>query len=241
MKLRKAALVSSVGTVALLTPVGMAGAASPAAFEAASARPHAAASAARADTSIRFLTFDSVRRYGYTTTIRGQVAATVNGTQGAVAGVHVKLSRKLNGTSTWVYLKTRRTTQSAYPHFRFRVTSIGNARYRVRFGGNSTLQPSRNRTYVRVFRPISGRIEDRTGRFHGRVTPHYRHRTVYLAKRSCAGCPWNRVRSERTGAHGRYSFRVGAPRHGRWFWRVSTPASTRFIRSYSGVFTTRLG
>jgi hypothetical protein len=241
MKLRKALLVSGLGTVALLTPTGMAGAASPAASEAAAARPHTALSLARDDTSVRFLSFDSVRKYGSTTTIRGQVAATVQGQQGAVGGVHVKLFRRLNGTSDWVFLQTRRTTQSAYPHFRFRVNSVGNARYRVRFGGNSRLQPSQNQTYVRVYRPVSGRIEDRTGRFHGRVTPHYGHRTVYLAKRSCAGCSWNRVRTDRTGPHGRYSFRVGAPRHGRWFWRVSTPASTRFIRSYSGVFTTRLG
>jgi hypothetical protein len=240
MKLWKALLVS-VSAVALLTPAGPAGAASPAAYPSAAARPHSVSWAARSDTSIRFLSFDSVRKYGYTTTIRGQVAATVNNQQGAVAGVHVKLFRRLNGTSTWVYLQTRRTTNSAYPHFRFRTTAIGNARYRVRFGGNAKLQPSRNQTYVRVYRPISGRIEDRTGRFHGRVTPHYGHRTVYLTKRSCAGCTWNRVRTDQTGAHGRYSFRVGAPRHGRWFWRVITPASTRFIRSYSGVFTTRLG
>jgi hypothetical protein len=209
--------------------------ATPRAFETA-----AGASAARADTSIRFLSFDSVRRYGSATIIRGQVAATVNGTTGAVAGVHVRLFRRLNGSSNWVHLQTRRTTKSAFPHFRFRVNSAGNARYRVRFRGNSSLQPSHNQTYVRVYRAITGRIEDRTGRFHGRVTPHYAHRTVHLAKRSCARCSWERLRTDKTGKHGRYSFRVGAPSRGRWFWRVSTPQSSRFIRSFSAVFTTRL-
>jgi hypothetical protein len=240
MKLRKA-LLASASTVALLTPAGPADAASSATSGPTTSGPHAVASAVRSNTSIRFLSFDSVRRYGSTTTIRGQVATTVNGRLGAVAGVRVRVLRKLDGKSRWNHLATRRTTSTAYPHFRFRARSVGNARYRVRFGGNSRLQPSRNTTHVRVFRPISGRIENGSGRFHGQVSPRYAHRTVYLAKRSCGTCHWHRVRTGHTGSLSRYRFKVAAPHTGRWFWRVSTPGTTRFIRSYSGVFTTRLG
>lgn len=229
------ALLVGVSALALLTLAGPADAAKPA-----SSGPHAVASDTRYDTAIRFLSFDSIRKYGTSTTIRGQVAATVNGSQGAVAGVRVKLYRKLAGTTSWQYLDTDYTTQTAYPHFRFTANSVGNARYRVRFAGNQGLQPSRNQTLVRVYRPITGRIEDGTGRFHGRVTPNYAQHLVNLEKRSCGSCSWNRVRSDRAGIHGRYSFTVGAPRSGRWFWRVSTPATTKFVRSYSGVFTTRL-
>lgn len=241
MTTSRAARVLRAGVVglfatALLNVSGPPASATPRVYDTA-----AGASATRSDSSIRFLSFDSVRRYGSTTTIRGQVAATVNGTTGAVPGVHVRLFRKLNGSSSWVYLQKRRTTESAFPHFRFRVNSVGNARYGVRFRGNTSLRPSHNQTYVRVYRAITGRIEDGTGRFHGRVTPHYAHRRVHLAKRPCARCSWRRVRTDTAGKRGRYSFRVGAPSSGRWFWRVSTPRSTRFIRSFSAVFTTRLG
>lgn len=196
--------------------------------------------AARANTAIRFLGFDHLRGYGTPTRIRGQVIATVGGRQGSVRNVRVRLLRKLDGTSRWRYLGTKRTTSSRSPVFRFAVTSIGNAHYRVRFSGNGSYQPARGATAVSVHRRITGRIEDRTGRFHGRVTPRYARHIIHLEKRSCGACAWHRVRSARTGGRGRYSFKVGAPNRGRWYWRVSTPAKPRFIRSYSGVFTTRL-
>lgn len=229
------ALLVGLSTAALLAIPGPAEAAKPP-----TAEPSAAVAAGRYDTSIRFLNSDSVRKYGTSTTIRGQVVATVNGSQGAVAGLQVKLFRKLNGTTSWRYLDTAYTSSTTYPQFRFTANSLGNASYRVRFAGDARLQPSRNQRLVQVYRPITGRIEDGTGRFHGRVTPNYAHRTIHLDKRSCGTCSWNRVRTDLTRIHGRYSFRVGAPRTGRWFWRVSTPATTAFIRSYSGVFTTRL-
>lgn len=229
------ALLVGLSSVALLTLPGPADAASPPASV-----PHTVAATLRHDTSIRFLNFDHLRAYGRSTTIRGQVAVTIRGSQRAVAGVRVKLYRKLDGGSRWHYLDTRRTTTSSYPEFRFTASSIGNAHYRVRFAGNAQLQPSHRVTGVQVYRRISGRIEDRTGRFHGRVTPAYAHRVIYLEKRSCGTCGWRTVRTDHTGRRGHYSFKVGAPHRGRWYWRVSTPATTRFIRSYSGVFTTRL-
>lgn len=234
MKLPQTLLVG-LSAVALLTIPGPAHAAKPA-----TAEPSAVTASGRYDTAIRFLNSDTVRKYGTSTTIRGQVVATVNGSQGAVAGVEVKLFRKLNGTTSWRYLATGYTSSTTYPHFRFTADSLGNASYRVRFAGSARLQASRNQKPVHVYRPITGRIEDGTGRFHGRVTPTYAHRTIYLDKRSCGTCSWKRERTDLTRIHGRYSFRVGAPRTGRWFWRVSTPATTAFIRSYSGVFTTRL-
>lgn len=230
------ALLVSGCIVALLTAAGPAGAVEPAVSE-----PHTAASATtRYDTSVRFLAFDSIRRYGTRTKIRGQVVATTATGTGAVPGVRVKVFRRLAGTSSWIRLGTSVTTDSTYPHFRFTAASLGNARYRVRFAGNSRLKPARNSTPVRVYRSITARIEDGSGRFHGRVAPRYAHRWVRLEKRSCGTCGWHRVRSARAGSRGSYSFVVGAPRSGKWYFRVSTAATTRFIRSYSGVFTTRL-
>ncbi len=221
---------------ALLGVPTAATATSPSALE-----PRTSVASSRYDTSIRFLNFDSVRGYLSDTTIRGQVAAAVNNSQGAVRGVRVKLYRKINGTTQWNYLQTRSTTQSDYPSFTFVAKSVANARYQVRYAGNTNLQPSRARTTVLVYRHFHASLEDGTGRFHGRVSPDYGSRRVNLQKRSCAACGWHRVQSSQTGDRGGYSFTVGAPRNGRSFWRVSTPASTKYIRSSSGVFTTRRG
>lgn len=199
-----------------------------------------AAAASRHDTSIRFLTFDHVRGYGSDTAIRGQVAATVGGSQGAVPGARVKLFRKIDGTAQWHYLRATRTTTSDYPRFTFTVRAVANAHYRAKFVGSSSYQPSRASTSVSVYRHFHATLEDGTGRFHGRVTPDYASRRVALQKRSCGKCSWHRVRSAQTGSRGGFSLTVGAPRGGRWFWRVSTPATTKYIHSYSGVFTTRL-
>lgn len=200
----------------------------------------AASSAAlsRYDTSIRYLSFDHSRAYGSPTKIRGQVVATVRGQRGAVRHVRVKLSRRVFGTGHWKHLKTTYTSRTDRPRFRFRVKSPANARYRVAFGGNAKLQPTRKRTTVVVHRKFNARLEDGTGRFHGRVIPNYAHRRIFLDRRECASCGWDRVRSARTGDRGRWSFKVGTPTPGKTWWRVSTPASTKFIRSYSSVFTT---
>lgn len=228
-------VVAGVSSAALLSlPIAPTGSAAPV------SESQAASSTTRYDTSIRFLSFDSIRRYGTATRIRGQVVATTATGTGAVAGARVTVSRRLAGTTAWTKLGTSVTTNTKYPHFRFTAASVGNARYRVRFAGNSSLEPSRNQTSARVYRSITGRIEDGSGRFHGRVTPRYGKRWVRLEKRSCGTCGWHRVRTARAGPRGGYSFKVGAPRSGKWYFRVSTAATTRFIRSYSGVFTTRL-
>lgn len=229
-------MLGGLCATALLCTSAEVAAASPSTVE-----PTGVTANAKNDTSIRFLNFDSIRGYGSDTTVRGQVVATVGGSQGAVAGVRVKLYRKINGTTGWHRLDTAHTTNSGHPRFHFVAKSVANARYRVRFDGNSSLQPSRNSTPVSVYRHFGARLEDRTGSFHGRVTPHYAHRTISLGKRKCGTCSWTQVRSHRTGDRGKFRFTVGAPRHGRWFWRVSTPATKKFIRSYSGVFTTQLG
>ena len=189
-------------------------------------------------TSIRFLDFDHSRKFGGVVRIRGQVA--VPSLHGALAGVRVKLYRQYNGTSAWRYLAADVTSRTATPQFRFRTAARGNADYRVVFGGNSKAGRSRNATSVLVHRRITAKLEDRTGRFHGRVSPGYSNRVVSLDKRSCASCGWRHVRSDRAGSRGGFSFDVNAPRKGRYFWRVSVPATRLFTRSYSGVFTTKL-
>jgi hypothetical protein len=192
---------------------------------------------ARANTSVRFLNFDSTRGYGSVVTIRGQVV--VPG-QGSIKNARVKLFRQIDGTKRWQYLQVTRTGSSKYPRFTFTARAVANAQYRAKFVGNANYQPARAGTPVSVYRLFHAALEDGTGRFHGRVTPDYGSRRIDLHKRSCATCGWHRVRSAQTGGKGGFSFTVGAPQKGRWFWRVSTPASTRYIHSHSGVFTTRL-
>lgn len=239
-RIRSSVRFAAVGITAaslLSVPPGATASASPANEAAA----ETVLAAARYDTSIRFLDFDHTRRVGTTTTIRGQVTAKVGGSWGAVQGVRVRLYRKFAGTSTWQRLGGDYTSRQARPKFVFRARSKANAAYRVVFGGNKRLQSSRDITSVSVYRRIDARLQDGTGRFHGRVTPHYGHQKVSLQKRSCGTCSWRTVRNQRTSSRGRFSFTVGAPRTGRYFWRASTPATKKFIRSYSGVFSTYRG
>jgi hypothetical protein len=205
---------------------------------AASAAPSAHSPAKASRTSIRFLGFDHTRGYGGTVHVRGQVYVPSLG--GALQNVHVKLYRRLNGRSHWAYIATRRTSVGAYAKFSFPTVARSNAAYRVVFRGNATYRRSHGTAGVDVFRKFSSQLENGSGRFHGKIKPHYSHHTVYLDRRRCGGCNWHRAKSGRTSGHSSFSFATTAPRHGKYYWRVSTPATTKYIRSYSSVFTTQL-
>lgn len=239
-------LIGFAGVLAVgLSGVPLAAAASP--QPSLGARPAAvathsssAAAGSRYDTRIRFLSFDHTRRFARNFHVRGQVVATVNGQRGGARGVKVKLYRRLAGARRFHYLDTTHASFSRTPSWEFTTFAKANATYRVVFPGNSRLQPSSGATSVLVYRKIDAKLADGTGHFHGRVRPDYRHRVVHLDKRKCLSCPWRQVRTHHTNRRGHFSFYVRAPRHGVWRWRVATPATKRFIRSYSGVFTTRL-
>jgi hypothetical protein len=189
-----------------------------------------------------FLDFDRTRGYGTKTAIRGQVLTRVGEELGSVPNAKVKLYRQINGTSGWKPLGHDRTTYpSSAPKFQFKVRSKANASYRVVFEATQRCKRSSNEATVSVYRHFDAQLEDGSGRFHGKVAPAYGHKRIYLEKRTCPNCGWDRARSQKTGAKGTYSFKVGAPAHGRWWWRVTTPASEQFITSYSSVFTTARG
>lgn len=200
----------------------------------------AQAQLARYDTSIRFLDTDHTRMYQQGFRVRGQVIAKVGDKRGALAGVRVRLFRKFDGSNRWKYLRSTRTTSTRHPKFHFKANSVANASYKIVFRKTARLQRATGRTHLWVHRQFNSAMRDGAGKahFHGRMAPRYRHRVIYLEKRSCGTCGWKRVRSKDTTAHSRWRFRVGAPKNGRWWWRVSTPASTRYIRSFSPVFTT---
>jgi hypothetical protein len=183
--------------------------------------------------------FDHTRGYGTPTVVRGQIAwKTARGHTASVpGGKRVKLFRKMAGTSTWKPLGHQRTGDKG--RFAFKVRSKANATYRIVFGGNKTFQSAHGETAVSVYRHFEAQLEDVSGRFHGRVIPGYGHKRIFLEKRPCADCGWHRARSKITGRHGKFHFTVGAPTSGRYWWRLRTPADTRFITSYSPVFSTR--
>ena len=231
MRSARSMLVAAVAALAVAVP-GVA--------IAQSAQP--AASSASAPVAKRFNTwfvfqFDHTRGYGTPTVVRGQIAYRTGGHAASVpGGKRVKLFRKMAGTSTWRPLGHQRTGDKG--RFAFKVRSKGNATYRVVFRGNKTFQPARGKTAVSVYRHFEAQLEDVSGRFHGRVIPGYAHKRLFLEKRPCADCGWHRARSKITGRHGRFHFTVGAPTSGRYWWRLRTPADTRFITSYSAVFST---
>ena len=183
--------------------------------------------------------FDHTRGYGTPTVVRGQIAwKTAGGQVGAVPGhKRVKLFRKLSTGSHWKPLGRQRTGDSG--KFSFKVRSKGNATYRVAFAGNRMFQPTRGETAVSVYRHFEAQLDDVSGRFHGNVIPGFAHKRIFLEKRPCADCGWHRARSKVTGRHGKFEFTVGAPTGGRFWWRLRAPADSRFITSYSPVFSTR--
>jgi hypothetical protein len=200
--------------------------------------PSTAAPAAKQYTaSVRFLGFDRVRAYGSTTHLRGQIV--VPALSEAIQGLHVKLYRQFDGRSHWSYLG-RGSTHGAHAEFRFSVRSRANASYRIVFAGNHSVHSTDGSTSVDVYRVFDVALEDGSGRFHGRISPHYADHRVYLDRRHCGACSWHRLKTGHTDSRAHFSFHTDAPRRGKFYWRVSTPATTKYIRSYSSVFTTQL-
>ena len=111
------------------------------------------------------------------------------------------------------------------------MKSRGNAHYRVVFEATQRCKRSANTTAVSVYRHFNAQLTNGSGRFHGRVTPSYAHKTISLQKRTCAACGWTQVRTAKTGRHGTVELQGRRPGRGRWWWRASTPASTQFITS----------
>lgn len=193
----------------------------------------------RYDTNIRFISFDHTRGYGKTVKVRGQIVYTVGGDTGSIPGnKKVAVFRKLAGASNWNRLGKDYTDDGGV--FSFKTRAKANASYRVKYAGNDTFKRSNGSTAVSVYRPFNAKVEDggRKGIFHGRVKPGYGHEPITLEKRDCADCGWHSVRTKQTGDRGTFRFEIGAPSSGRWWWRATTPATTRYIKSYSSVFTT---
>jgi hypothetical protein len=202
-----------------------------------SAQPTATA-ATQYKSSVRFLDFDRTRAYGSTTHVRGQIVVPSRGE--AIRDLRVKLYRQFDGRSHWSYLGRGTTSHGRYAEFRFSVRSRANASYRIVFAGNRSLRGTDGSTAVNVHRVFDVTLEDGSGRFHGQISPHYADHRVYLDRRHCGSCNWHRLKTGHTDSRAHFSFHTDAPRHGKFYWRVATPATTKYIHSYSSVFTTQL-
>jgi hypothetical protein len=197
---------------------------------------------ARHATSIRWMAFGHIHAAGAPMTLIGQVASSAHGQSGALAGVQVTLSRKLDGSTTWLYLGTQTTGTGDVPEFRFHTEARQNARYRVEFAGNTSFAPCRKTTWETVYRLFHGTISDGPGAatLTGYVSPFYTHKPITLQRRSCAACAYVTYTTRTTGTNGAYSFALPAPPKGRWWWRVSIPGTVAFMASYGGTISTQL-
>jgi hypothetical protein len=225
---------------ATVTTTGTAASTSPSTSSSSASTATSVSAAGRRNTSIRFLDFDHTRPWRLYVYVRGQVVASKGGTRGALKSVRVRLYRKLDSQRRYHFMARTRSGTQRYPRFLFKTPAIGNATYKVVFRGNSGYQPSRGTSRVLVHRSMRSRLEDGSGSFHGFVRPKWNRKPVYLEKRSCASCPYQKVRTTRSGPHGYFRFVVSAPRTGRWWWRASTQATSRFIWSYTNIYTTQL-
>jgi len=242
MTSRRTLTVGLTAAALLLTPAAVAvGGSAPSttgATERLGVTQAAEQAAKRRDTNIRFLSFDHTKPHMARARVKGQVTVQTPAGRRAVKGLWVRLYRKFNGSNGWDLIAGKRVGRGAYARFVFRPQARANARYKVNFRGNSRLSGSNGVTSVLVHRRFDPTLADGTGRFHGHMSPRYRHRFVILQKRACGRCSWEPVRGDRTDRRSNWDFKVSAPRHGRWWWRVTTAPTPRFIRSSSGVFTT---
>ncbi len=229
------ALSTSLLTFALLGFVGVSNAVTP------SATPAVTAQRARLHSHVVIHPIHHQKKYGARLRISGQVRYARHGSTYAAAGVKVTLSRRPDGAGGWRHIASDRTSHTTKPTFAFRLRALGNARYRVRFGGNHKLRASSQTTRIVVHRRVPSRIvriSDTRLRFMGHVRPAYHHGRVVLQKRDCRGCSWRSVRTGTTGARSHFRFPVSAPQVGSWYYRAVVPGSTRFAVSRSPTFRT---
>jgi hypothetical protein len=206
------------------------------------AAPMDSAPQARRVTAIRWMRFGHIHAAGTTMRIVGQVTARSHGQYGALAGAHVRLYRRLDGSSRWVYLGTRATSTGPTPEFSFATVSRQNADYRVAYGGSPRFGSSSRLTWLTVYRLFNGHIADGAGAatYSGHVTPFYTHKSITLQRRTCPACSYRTYRTATTGVNGTFAFKLPAPSHGRWWWRVTAPGTAAFMQSYGGTLSTQL-
>lgn len=199
-------------------------------------------SVSRHATHIRWLPFSHIHAAGDPMTLVGQVVSQAHGQHGALAGVEVKVYRKLAGSTTWVYLGVSTTDAGGLPRFRFVTPSRRNAHYRVTFAGNSSFGPTSQETWLTVYRLFNGRIIDgtRAATYKGNVTPFYTHRLITLQRRTCPTCSYVNYRKQTTGTNGLFGFSLPAPASGRWWWRVNVAGTVAFMPSYGGTISTQV-
>lgn len=202
-----------------------------------------AAKAERFATRIAFMDFDHLRAYASSTVIRGQVLTDHGGPGGEGSlPATVTLSRRYKGSPTWEQIRIAETTQNTTaPRFTFEVRTNANAFYRVNFKGDADNLPSSATTEVSAYRTITSAIKPKLLLMYGKVAPNYAGKRLFIERKTCAACSYERVRSTLVNATSHYKVTLAAPRRGRWFFRLSTPATAQFVTSYSGVVTTSRG
>lgn len=88
-------------------------------------------------------------------------------------------------------------------------------------------------------RDITSEVVARGGRLYlrGDVEAWPRGK-VLVQRKACEDCRWRRHERTRTGKHGWFRSRIGAPRHGSTFWRARVGAAGGYSRSFSATWET---
>ncbi|MQA63258.1 MAG: hypothetical protein GEU86_17610 [Actinophytocola sp.] len=145
------------------------------------------------------------------------------------------------GWSTWKRVATGRTNSETVFRFASHKPSR-NTDYKVVYPGELIYAASSVTKRVGVRRVISSSMTsngDGTYTMRGSVAPKVSGKTVRLQRKTCSSCAWSTVKSTKTSSSSTWAFRVTAPTSGSRRYRVYTPADSRFLTSYSGVWTLR--
>ncbi len=162
----------------------------------------------------------------------------------AVDGELVYLQRLLAGSSTWqtIASATTQTEASGSGVVRFDTTAVSNATYRLFYAGgtwaevaDAQLKPVYSAVRVhKVARNLNAKAKElrRGFRYHGKVSPQYKRKTVVVQRNKGNG--WRKFDKIKTNGKSKWSIVVpGKPSKGKWRYRAFVKADSKYIKSYA--------
>ena len=130
--------------------------------------------------------------------------------------------------------KTIATSSSAYLYDS--TTAVGNATYRVLYGGSGDYAPSDAAVTGKIQRRLDlTAVSGKRAGIKGKVSPKY-HGTVLVLKKQ--GKQWKKFKTVRTDKRSRFVVYLPAPRRGKYFWRIQIASNKAFATTNSQTYYT---
>ncbi len=165
-------------------------------------------------------------------------------TQAPLAGVVLKLERKLAGKSSFQQVDYGTTDSNG--QLVLSQDLKANAKYRFIFSGNTEHAAAKAAAVkVKVMHDLNaqlvskGTVTHKKAWLKGKVRPDWAGKKVFWQKKACGKCSFKTVAKQKAGKNGSWKFRAQFPRVGHTFkFRAKLKKSNSFVTSYSAVLKT---